>query len=339
MSRNPEGRATVRAVRVSQPLRIDGALDEILYRDVRSISDFIQVEPDGGQAATERTETWVAFDDDHIYVSFKVWDSRMDTLIATEMRRDSTNSWQGNDLVSFIFDTFYDQRTSFTFTMNPLGGRSDGTMVNDRQYSSDWNPVWDMKAGRFDGGWAVEAAVPFKSLRYQPGTAQVWGFNAMRVKRSKNEISTLTLVPPARGQSGFQQAQFAATLVGIEAPRGGANLDIKPYAISNLTTNTTATPRISNHPEAEGGLDVKYGVTQGLVADLTINTDFAQVEADEQQINLTSSSRTRARSRSAACRSTAPGVISPAASSAAATPRRSCSTAAGSACTRITKYR
>ena len=184
-----------------------------------SISDFIQVEPDGGQAATERTETWVAFDDDHVYVSFKVWDSDMDTLIATEMRRDSTNSWQGNDLVSFIFDTFYDRRTSFTFTMNPLGGRSDGTMVNDRQYSSDWNPVWETKTARFDGGWAVEAAVPFKSLRYQPGTAQVWGFNAMRVKRSKNEVSTLTRVPPATGQSGFQRAQFAATLVGIEAPR------------------------------------------------------------------------------------------------------------------------
>jgi Domain of unknown function (DUF5916)/Carbohydrate family 9 binding domain-like len=287
VTRDSEGRATVRAVRVSQPLRIDGALDEVLYRDVRSISDFIQVEPDGGQAATERTETWVAFDDDYVYVSFKVWDSRMDTLIATEMRRDSTNSWQGNDLVSFIFDTFYDQRTSFTFTMNPLGGRSDGTMVNDRQYSSDWNPVWDMKAGRFDGGWAVEAAVPFKSLRYQPGAAQVWGFNAMRVKRSKNEISTLTLVPPARGQSGFQQAQFAATLVGIEAPRSGANLDIKPYAISNVTTDRIATPRVSNHPEAEAGLDVKYAVTQGLVADVTVNTDFAQVEADEQQINLT----------------------------------------------------
>jgi hypothetical protein len=287
ITRDADGRATVRAVRVNQPLRIDGALDEALYRDVRSISDFIQVEPDGGQAATERTETWIAFDEDYVYVSFKVWDSRMDTLIATEMRRDSTNSWQGNDLVSFIFDTFYDQRTSFTFTMNPLGGRSDGTMVNDRQYSSDWNPVWETKTGRFDGGWTVEAAVPFKSLRYQPGTAQLWGFNAMRVKRSKNEISTLTRVPPARGQSGFQQAQFAASLVGLEAPRAGANLDIKPYGISSLTTDRTAIPGLSNDPEAEAGLDVKYAVTQGLVADLTVNTDFAQVEADEQQINLT----------------------------------------------------
>jgi hypothetical protein len=237
VTRDKEGRATVRAVRIDQPLRIDGALDEVLYRDVPSISEFIQVEPDGGQSATERTETWIAFDDDNVYVSFRVWDSQMETLIATEMRRDSTNSWQGNDLVSFIFDTFYDRRSSFTFTMNPLGGRSDGTMVNDRQYSSDWNPVWEMKPGRFDGGWTAEAAIPFKSLRYRPGTAQVWGFNAMRVKRAKNEISTLTRVPPARGQSGFQQAQFAASLVGIEAPSAGANVDIKPYAISTLTTD------------------------------------------------------------------------------------------------------
>jgi hypothetical protein len=285
--RDNQGRATVRAVRVNQPIRIDGALDEALYREVPAISEFIQVEPDGGQPATERTETWVAFDDDNVYVTFRVWDTQMETLIATEMRRDSTNSWQGNDLVSFIFDTFYDRRTSFTFTMNPLGGRSDGTMVNDRQYSSDWNPVWEMKPGRFEGGWTVEAAVPFKSLRYRPGTAQLWGFNAMRVKRAKNEISTLTLVPPARGQSGFQQAQFAASLVGLEAPGAGANIDIKPYGISSVTTDQLAAPRIVNHPEAEAGLDVKYGVTQGLVADLTVNTDFAQVEADEQQINLT----------------------------------------------------
>ncbi len=286
ITRDQEGRATLRAVRINQPLRIDGALDEAHYRDVRSISGFIQVEPDGGQAATERTETWVAFDDDYVYVSFKVWDSSMDTLVATEMRRDSTSSWQGNDLIGFIFDTFYDQRTAFTFTTNPLGGRSDG-VANDRQYSSDWNPVWETRTGRFDGGWAVETAVPFKSLRYPPGTVQVWGFNAMRVKRSRNEVSTLTKTPPARGQSGFQSAQFAAALVGIEAPRSGANIDLKPYAISNLTTDRLATPRISNHPEAEAGLDMKYAVTQGLVADLTVNTDFAQVEADEQQINLT----------------------------------------------------
>ncbi|MGH9146387.1 MAG: DUF5916 domain-containing protein, partial [Vicinamibacterales bacterium] len=285
--RDAEGRATVRAVRLNEPLRIDGALDEALYRDVPSMSEFIQVEPQAGQGATERTETWVSFDDDYVYVSFRAWDSQMDSLIATEMRRDSPNNWQGNDIVAFIFDTFYDRRNSFTFTMNPLGGRSDGTMVNDRQYSGDWNPVWETKAGRFDGGWTAEAAVPFKSLRYRPGTTQVWGFNAMRVKRSKNEISTLTRVPPARGQSGFQQAQFAASLVGIQVPGGGRTLDLKPYAISNITTNRTGTPRVSNDLGAEAGFDMKYAVTQGLVAELTVNTDFAQVEADEQQVNLT----------------------------------------------------
>ena len=92
-------------MRLNQPLHIDGALDEALYRDVASISDFIQVEPQGGEAATERTETWIAFDDEYVYVSFRMWDSQMETLIATEMRRDSTNSWQGNDLVSFILNT------------------------------------------------------------------------------------------------------------------------------------------------------------------------------------------------------------------------------------------
>jgi hypothetical protein len=287
ITRDTEGHATVRAVRLSQPLRIDGALDESLYRDVPSMSDFIQVEPQAGQAATERTEAWVSFDDDYVYVSFRAWDTQMESLIATEMRRDSPNNWQGNDIVAFIFDTFYDRRNSFTFTMNPLSGRSDGTMVNDRQYSGDWNPVWETKAGRFDGGWTVEAAVPFKSLRYRPGTTQVWGFNAMRVKRSKNEISTLTRVPPSRGQSGFQQAQFAASMVGIQVPGGARNLDLKPYAISDVITNNDATPRVLNDLGAEAGFDVKYGVTQGLVADLTVNTDFAQVEADEQQVNLT----------------------------------------------------
>ena len=243
ITRDAEGRATVRAVRVSQPLRIDGALDEALYRDVRrsqissrSSPTAARPPPNGPRRGSPSTTTMCM-------CRSGCGTARWTPLIATEMRRDSTNSWQGNDLVSFIFDTFYDRRSSFTFTMNPLGGRSDGTMVNDRQYSSDWNPVWETKTGRFDGGWTVEAAVPFKSLRYQPGTAQVWGFNAMRVKRSKNEVSTLTRVPPARGQSGFQRAQFAATLVGIEAPRGGANLDVKPYAISSLTTDRLVTPQ------------------------------------------------------------------------------------------------
>jgi hypothetical protein len=193
--------------------------------------------------------------------------------------------WQGNDIVSVIFDPFYDHRNSIAFTINPLGGRSDGTVTNQRQYSSDWNPVWSLKTGRFEGGWTVEAAYPFKSLRYGPGREQVWGFNLMRVKRSKNEISAITKVPPARGQSAVQEAAYTATVVGLEAPIGGRALDFKPYVTSNVTTDRAT--GISNDPGGDIGFDGKYSITRNLTTDFTYNTDFAQVEVDEQQVNLT----------------------------------------------------
>ena len=287
ISRDAEGRATVRAVRPRQPLHIDGAIDEAHYGEVPPMSGFIQIEPRPGDAAKNQTDVWVSFDDDSVYVSARMWDDQMDRIVATEMRRDSTALFQGNDVVSFVFDPFYDRRNALVFTVNPIGGRSDVQVTNERQFSQDWNPVWEVKTGRFDGGWTVEAAVPFKSLRYREGTEQVWGFNVMRVKRSTNEMSLLTKVPPARGNSALVQTSFAASLVGLEAPRAGRNLDLKPYVTSSLTTNRTATPRVSNDPSGEAGLDLKYGVTQGLTADLTLNTDFAQVEADEQQVNLT----------------------------------------------------
>lgn len=277
----------MRAVRAAEPFRLDGALDEKHYRDVPPMSGFIQIEPNPGALATEQTDVWVSFDNDNIYVSARMWDSQMDKLVASEMRRDSNTLFQGNDVVSFVFDPFYDRRNAVMFTVNPIGGRSDTQVTNERQFSQDWNPVWDVKTGRFDRGWTIELAIPFKSLRYSQGTAQVWGFNVMRVKRSKNEMSLLTKVPPARGNAAMAQTSFAASMVGLEVPRAGRNLDLKPYATSSLTTNRNVTPRLSNDPDADVGLDVKYAVTQGLTADVTINTDFAQVEADEQQVNLT----------------------------------------------------
>ena len=287
ISRDAEGRATVRAVRLSQGLRIDGILDEAHYTTVPAMSDFIQVEPQYGLASTERTEIWVSFDDANVYVTARLWDTDLEHLVATEMRRDSTTMFQGNDVVSFLFDTFYDRRNGVMFTVNPIGGRSDTQITGDRQFNQDWNPVWEVKTGRFDRGWTMEAAIPFKSLRYRPGAGQVWGFNAQRTKRSKNEMSLLTKVPLGRQQAAMTQTSYAATLVGLVAPHGGHNLDLKPYATSSLTTNRNVSPAIANDPGVAAGLDVKYAVTQGLSADLTVNTDFAQVEADEQQVNLT----------------------------------------------------
>jgi hypothetical protein len=251
------------------------------------MTDFIQVEPQAGATATERTEVWLAFDDKQIYVSFRVWDSQMDRLVATEMRRDNGNIWSGNDVVAFVFDTFNDKRSTISFTVNAIGGRSDGQVINLRQYNGDWNPVWTLETGRFDDGWTVEAAIPFASIRYRPGPTQVWRFNALRVKQSKNEISTLTRVPPSQGAQGVEQPAFAATLLGIEAPPRGASLDVKPYVTSSVSSDRTASPQADNHRNADVGFDAKYSVTQNLTADFTYNTDFAQVEADQQQVNLT----------------------------------------------------
>jgi hypothetical protein len=287
MTREGDGTTTVRAVRIDAALRIDGALDEDLYRRVSPMSGFIQIEPDDGAVASERTELWLAFDDDNVYVSFRVWDSQMDRLVASEMRRDNGNIWSGNDIVVFVFDTFNDRRSSVSFTVNAVGGRSDGQVINERQYNGDWNPVWDLKTGRFDGGWTLESAIPFKSLRYQHGSAQTWGFNAMRVKRSKNEVSMLSPSPRAQGAQGVEQTAYAARLLGIQAPVRRASLDLKPYMTSSLNSDMNANPRVSNDGRAAVGFDAKYAVTQNLAADVTVNTDFAQVEADQQQINLT----------------------------------------------------
>jgi hypothetical protein len=279
-------RFTIRAIRLNEPLRIDGVLDEALYADVPPVERFLQTEPVENAPATERTEVWVAFDARQVYVSFRCWESDPSRVIANEMRRDSNAIWQGNDLVGFIFDTFHDRRNAVLFTVNPLGGRQDGQITDERQWNGDFNPVWEVKTSRFDGGWTVEASVPFKSLRYRAGEAQVWGFNALRINLWKNEISLITPGPSGRGQQGLQYASIAPSLVGIEAPPAATNLDIKPYVVGDFTSDRAA-PADSDLFGGGIGLDVKYGISRNIAADLTVNTDFAQVEADEQQVNLT----------------------------------------------------
>jgi hypothetical protein len=286
IARDESGRATIRAVRLTSPIRLDGQLDEAFYNSIPAISDFIQQEPREGSPATERTEAWLLFDADRVYVSFRCWESRPERMVVNEMRRDDMNVYQ-NDHIAFVFDTFYDRRNAVEFVINPIGGRMDGQITNERQFSGDWNPVWDLKVGRFEGGWTLETAIPFKSLRYRPGRAQIWGFNIRRVTRWNNEWSYLTRIPSALSGLGIFQVSLAATVVGLEAPAGSKHLEIKPYAISNLKSDLGATPKISNDLGGDIGLDVKYGITQNLTTDFTYNTDFAQVEADEQQVNLT----------------------------------------------------
>ena len=185
------------------------------------------------------------------------------------------------------FDTFHDQRNAVVFYTNPIGAIGDFAVTNEGNPNSDWNPVWDVRTARFAGGWSVEMEIPFKSLRYRPDADPVWGVQLHRRIRRKNERVFLNAIPISAGRSGVFRISESATLVGIEVPSGGTKLEIKPYAIGGVTSDLMAVPPTRNIVDANGGLDVKYGITENLTADFTYNTDFAQVEIDEQQVNLT----------------------------------------------------
>ena len=291
MTRNELGQATVRAVRLDESIDFDGVLDEAVYGTVPAISGFIQLTPDVGAAATERTEAWILFDETNVYVSARVWDSAPESQwVANEMRRDTTQLRQ-NDTFAVLFDTFYDRRNGVLFYTNPLGARADVQITNEGNPNSDWNPVWDVRTGRFDGGWTVEMEIPFKTLRYRSEPPHIWGVQLRRAIRRKNEWVYLTRLPVASGAGGGARGMLrvseAGSLVGLEPPSAGRNLELKPYAIGGLTTDLAATPVKINEGSADGGIDVKYGITQNLTADFTWNTDFAQVEVDERQVNLT----------------------------------------------------
>ena len=284
--RDAAGRATVRAVELARPLVVDGRLDEAIYAEVAPFSGFIQQIPDEGEPASERTEAWVFYDGEHVYVAARMWESVPEAQwIANTLRRDSSQILD-NDRLQVAFDTFYDRRNGVAFMVTPIGGFFDYEISDEGSPNRDWNPVWDVAVGRFDGGWTAEMRIPFKSLRYRPGGGQIWGLQVGRRIRRLNEASHLTAVPISVG-AGMFRLSYAATLVGIEVPPGITRLDLKPYGIGTSATDLTADPAYANRLGGDWGLDAKWGVTQNLTADLTYNTDFAQVEVDEQQVNLT----------------------------------------------------
>lgn len=290
------GRVTVTATRFDGEVRIDGNLDEAIYTQLAPIDYFIQHIPTAGAPASEKTEAWIFYDNDNIYVASRVYESVPERdWVANEMRRD-TFQLRSNDSFSVLLDTYLDRRNGSAFLVTPIGGFSDFAISNEgdggRGVNFDWNIVWDCRVGRFDGGWTVEMEIPFRSLRYEPGEEQTWGIQLRRIIRRLNEASYITKVPiaAARGNSlvsGMWRVSEAGTLEGLRVPARKFNMEVKPYGLGNVTTNREVTPRINNEAEGEAGLDVKVGLTNNLTADFTYNTDFAQVEVDERQVNLT----------------------------------------------------
>jgi hypothetical protein len=276
---------TVRAVRVDPSLRVDGVLDEPIYQRVAPLTDFIQQEPREGQLATEKTEAWILFDDESFYVAARLWDSQPAREVANELRRDNGNIL-GNENLTFVIDTLHDRRNGYLFQTNPLGALRDMTITDDQQNSA-WNGIWYVKTQRFEQGWTVEVAIPFKTLRYKGAGPQTWGINLRRLVKWKNEFSYLSLVPAALGTTGVSRMASAATVEGLETPAQSKNIELKPYGLASTTGLRRANGLLDSAVGGNGGLDAKYGLTRSLIFDATWRTDFAQVEEDLQQINLT----------------------------------------------------
>ncbi|MEZ5419214.1 MAG: DUF5916 domain-containing protein [Vicinamibacterales bacterium] len=275
---------TARASRLPAPLVLDGRLDDAVYAQVAPLTDFIQQEPREGQPASEKTEAWILFDDTNLYIAARCWESHPEREVANELRRDNGNIL-GNDNFTFVIDTFHDKRNGYMFQTNPLGALRDMTVTDDQQNSA-WNGIWYVKTAHFDQGWTLEVAIPFKTLRYRGNGAQTWGVNMRRLVRWKNEFSYLSLVPAALGTTGVSRMASAATVQGIEPPAQSKNLEFKPYALGTSTAARRA-GALDADLGGNGGFDFKYGLTRSLIVDATYRTDFAQVEEDLQQINLT----------------------------------------------------
>ncbi|HNV02118.1 MAG TPA: DUF5916 domain-containing protein [Vicinamibacterales bacterium] len=284
--RGADGRVTVRATRISDAIAIDGALDESLYARIPAIDGFLQQEPREGQPATQKTDAWLFYDDRYIYVAARCWSDDPSRIVANELRRDGMALFQ-NDNFAVLFDTFHDRRNGFMFQTNPLGAVGDTLVTDERDLNRDWNTVWDVRARRFDRGWTLEMAIPFRSLRYPAPGPQEWGVQIRRVARGINELSYVTPMPAAFAYRAMTRVSQAATLVGLEAPKSGLSLDVKPFALGKVESDLGAAAPFRNDAAAAAGVDVKKTFGNGLVADVTVNTDFAQVEDDEQQVNLT----------------------------------------------------
>jgi hypothetical protein len=269
------------AVRVTEPIVIDGVLDEPAWAGADPAVDFHQQLPDEFAPATERTEVRFLYDDATLYVGGVLYDPEPDRLIVNELRRDFSGFQ--NDVFTLIIDTFRDRRNGYGFMTNPGGAQRDVQISeNGRHNDANWNGVWYVRTHVRDDGWSVEIGIPFKTLRSSGAGIQQWGLNMMRLVRHKNEFSTWSPVPR---QFSHYAVGYAGVLTGIDAAGAGRDLRVTPFTTAQFSSVPATTRRWSG--EGDGGVDVKWGLTSSLLLDASYRTDFAQVEADEQQINLT----------------------------------------------------
>jgi hypothetical protein len=272
-----------RAVRTDTPPTIDGHLDEGIWDAAPPLTDFRQRDPVEGAPATEETVVRLVYDDSMLYVGVLLHDRLPKGILAQELRRD--DDLESDDTFAILLDTFHDHRNAFLFRVNPNGTRFDAVVRNESRVDDDWDEQWWASATVGAHGWTVELAIPFKTLRYRPAQAHLWGLNFERVIRRKNEAAYWT---NWSRDFEFRHVSQAGTLTGIENVTQGQRFRLRPYVVAGVESLGATLPPQSAGVTGDAGIDdLKIAVTSNLTADLSVNPDFAQTEIDEQRVNLT----------------------------------------------------
>lgn len=273
----------------------DGRVDEAAWNAIPPLA-MVQYEPHAGQPPTERTEIRLAYDDRYFYVSMRAYDSDPNGVRATSLYRDRI---AGSDHLEIILDTYNDNQTGYGFTTTPTGIRNDLEVANDAQgmalssgsvFNRDFNTFWDAESTISPEGWFTEMRIPFSSLRFQDEDGQVvMGIIVQRKIARKNERLVYPAVPPITNWA-FLRPSLAQKIV-FNGIRASKTLYLSPYLLvghekNNVLNEAGTTYSSANDFDLEVGGDIKYSITNNLTADFTINTDFAQAEADDQLVNL-----------------------------------------------------
>jgi hypothetical protein len=266
-------------VRLSGGIKLDGVLDEAAWRDAPMATGFIQNDPREGTPATYDTEVRVLYNDEALYFGVYAKDDSPNLIVTNDLKKDYNR--EGSDGFRVILDTFNDGRNGYQFMTNPGGAKWDAQMANEgRDNNANWDGIWDVKTRKTETGWYAEIWIPFRTLKFSSDESQVWGVNFQRKLRRLNEDSYWSPLPRIYD---IERTSLAGQMNGMVGLRSGRNIRLKPWVLSSGTQIAAK----SSTSDFQGGIDAKYGLTSGLVWDFTVNTDFAQVEADEQQINLT----------------------------------------------------
>ena len=260
-------------------IKLDGVLDEEVWRSVTPATGFIQEEPNEGEACTEKSEIYVIYNKDNLYIGAKLYDSDPSGILAYQKRRDA---WLvTDDRFMLILDTFLDGRTGYSFEINPAGLLGDGILGSGGHWNvnKSWDGIWDTRVVIDDEGWTAEIVIPFRTLNFDPDL-DTWGINFQRTIRRKNEDARWS---GYRRNQNLTEPIHAGRVTGLKNLTQGKGLEIKPYVIAK---NQWSSDGIPANPQ-DKGLDLSFNITSGLKGSFTYNTDFAEAEVDDRRVNLT----------------------------------------------------